>query len=163
MKKHTLVLAFLLMLTSITVFAKGDKNATSDKIAYGSVKFGASASEYNKEISDSVQQIGNHKYIFRPKFVDDKLVQLDIVTTPQDAREFKEGGAIALNSLVETLTAQLGQPKHFWTIPAMGAFQTGRKELVADWELGNKKIDAYAIKDYYQSFWGICSITTQAK
>lgn len=163
MIKHNLLLAFLLMLTNITAFAKGDKNAANDKIAYGSVKFGASAAEYNKEIDDSVQQIGDHKYIFRPTFVDGQLVQLDIVTSPQDAKEFKEDGAIKLNALVEVLTAQLGQPKHFWTIPAMGAFQAGKKELVADWEIGNKKIDAYAIKDYYQSYWGICSITAKAK
>ena len=108
-----------------------------------------------------MQKLGNYTYIFRPKFVDGQLVQLDIVTPPQDAKEFKEGGAVALNTLVEGLTKQYGTPKHFWTIPPMRAFEANRKELVADWQIGKKKIDAYAIKDYYETYWGICSFSTE--
>lgn len=155
----------MLMLASFSALAKKDKTPQTpdDKIAYGKIHFGASMSEYEKAYPDSIQQIGEYKYIFRPMFVDGKLAQLNIVTPPQDAREFKEGGAVMLNKLVEVLTEQIGTPKHFWTIPAMGAFEAGRKELVADWETGSKKVEAYATKDYYQSYWGICSITTTAK
>ena len=164
MRKQYLLLAFIAMLTSTAAFAKKEKNeATNDKVAYGNVKFGASPAEYNKAVPDSMQKIGNYTYIFRPMFTDGELVQLDIVTPPQDAKEFKEGGAVMLNALVEVLTEKMGTPKHFWTIPAMGAFEVNRKELVADWETGSKKATAYATKDYYQSYWGICSTATTAK
>ncbi|RYE23874.1 MAG: hypothetical protein EOP51_09210 [Sphingobacteriales bacterium] len=159
----SLIVASLLLLSGFVSFAKGDKDALNDKIAYGDLKFGASQAHYQKEFPDSMQKIGNYTYIFRPTFQDDKLVQLDIVTPPQDGKEFKENGAVALNTLVDGLTKQFGDPKHFWTIPAMGAFEVGRKELVADWEFGNKRINAYATKDYYKTYWGICSFSTVDK
>ena len=161
MRKYSLLLAFIVLLTSVTSFAKKEKTESSnDRVAYGNIKFGTSPAEYSKAVPDSMQQIGKYTYIFRPTFTDGELVQLDIVTPPQDAKEFKENGAVMLNALVEVLTVQIGTPKHFWTIPAMGAFEVNRKELVADWETDNKKATAYATKDYYQTYWGICSIAT---
>jgi hypothetical protein len=163
MSLRNLLLVFLLVLSTIATSARKKKKAAEviakDQIAFNSLRFGATPTEYHCLYPDSVQKIGDYTYIFRPTFTNNKLISLDIVTQREDAKEFKKYGLEGINAMVAHFTTKFGPAMYQWYVPALTSFETYQKSKISNWQIGTKVIDIYVTKCTYEYYQGICTIT----
>ncbi len=161
---------FLVLVMLVLVFdasarkkkKKAEPVIRPEQIVFSSLKFGATPAEYKLLYPDSLQKVGTHIYVFRPRFVNDKLVSLDIVTPAEEAKDFKQYGQVLTNAMVDYFTRAFGPPFAQWYVPALTSFTTYQRADISNWKINSKNIEIYIVKSDYRSFRGVCSITNKA-
>lgn len=113
-------------------------------IAFGSLKFGMSETEYkklSKNEREYYQRIGEFSYHVTPSFDDsNRLYMVEFQSLSQDANYIDTDVRKGAENLIDVISAKYGDGDYVGPYPSVIQFNSGFINWIRKWEIGKKKI-----------------------